>query len=172
MQITKKIPQLQKYILTADDQWVKSEMHRLKMERIEKEKVHNYLPAAVQSEEELRKEIENREFSVSPSHSSFQLSEVTSFTFGPFVSRFWMLRKHTISMDLEDLEKDAPFYGWNCITLSISHKWDIYLIIRNDRVMSDFIKLLIYKTETVDGVRGSAIALKKERLRQRLKSLK
>ena len=64
-------------------------------------------------------------------------------------------------MDKIDLEKDAPFYSWNCITLSIRHKWDVYLIIKNESVMTKFIKLLIHNTETLDGIRGSAIPFKK-----------
>ena len=88
------------------------------------------------------------------------MSEVTGFTFGPYVSRFWMLRKHTLMMNKKDLENDAPFYAWNCLTISIKYKWDIYLIIKNESVMSDFLKLLIYKTETIDGTKGTAIPLK------------
>lgn len=63
-------------------------------------------------------------------------------------------------MDKKDLENDAPFYAWNCITISIKYKWDIYLIIKNESVMNDFIKLLIYKTETIDGYRGTAKSIK------------
>ena len=55
---------------------------------------------------------------------------------------------------------DAPFYAWDCITLSLKNKWDIYLIIKNEKVMSDFLKLLIYRTESMDGFRGSAIQFK------------
>ena len=76
------------------------------------------------------------------------------------VSRFWMLRKHVMSMDREDLKNDAPFYGWNCITLSIKDKWDIYLIIKNETVMQNFIKFLIYKTNTVNGFRDTAMKVK------------
>ena len=59
-------------------------------------------------------------------------------------------------MEKADLALDAPFFAWNCITLSIKDKWDIYLIIKNETVMSQFIKLLIYKMDTIDGIRGSA----------------
>ena len=114
----------------------------------------------------------NREYTFKKSNSSFKLSEVTSFTFGPVVSRFWMLRKHTITMDQADLMHDAPFYGWNCITLSIAHKWDIYLIIKNEAAMTKFIKLLIYKTDTLDGLRGSARRFKQARLNELKKALK
>ena len=69
-----------------------------------------------------------------------------------------------VTMDEADLSKDVPFYAWNCITLSIQNKWDIYLIIKSERAMNTFIKLLIYKTSTLDGRRGTAIRFKEARL--------
>ena len=110
--------------------------------------------------DQLNKDIEQKHYKLKVSNSSFRLSEVTSFTFGPIVSRFWMLRKHTICMDRIQLNNDAPFYAWNCITISLKQKCDIYLIIKNEKVMHDFIKLLISKLQTVDGFRDSAIPLK------------
>lgn len=59
-------------------------------------------------------------------------------------------------MDKYDLAVDAPFYAWDCITLTINNKWDLYLIIRNEQAMTNFIKLLILKTNTLDGVKDSA----------------
>ena len=50
---------------------------------------------------------------------------------------------------------EAPFYAWECITLQIKGRPDIYLIIRNDKIMHMFIKLLIYKTKSLDGRRGT-----------------
>ena len=63
-------------------------------------------------------------------------------------------------MKKKTLQLDAPFYAWDCISLSIKNKWDIYLIIKNELVMSDFLKLLIYRMETLDGYLGTAIPLK------------
>ena len=63
-------------------------------------------------------------------------------------------------MKKKTLQLDAPFYAWDCISLSIKNKWDIYLIIKNELVMSDFLKLLIYRMETLDGYQGTAIPLK------------
>ena len=71
-----------------------------------------------------------------------------------------MMRKQTLLMDKKDLMSDAPFYAWDCLTLCIRGKWDLYLIIKNEHVMSDFLKYLIIRTETVDGIKGSAIPLK------------
>ena len=61
-----------------------------------------------------------------------------------------------ILIDKNDLMQDAPFYAWDCISLSIKGKWDLHLIIRSEDNMSDFLKLLIYKIQTVDGYRGTA----------------
>ena len=71
-----------------------------------------------------------------------------------------MLRKHTITMNKIELKHDAPFYAWNCITLSVRNKWDIYLIIKNELVMEMFLKLLITKINTLDGIANSATNLK------------
>jgi len=81
------------------------------------------------------------------------LSDIKAFVFGASTSRFWCLRKHLISQD--DIatvarEGDIPFYYWECITLQLENK-DIYLIIRNEQRMKDFIKLLIYELKTIDG---------------------
>ena len=81
-------------------------------------------------------------------------------TFGPFVSRFWMLRKHMIMMNRRDLQLDAPFYSWDCITLSFGPNKDLHLIIKNEQVMANFIMLLVAKMNTVDGMKDSAILLK------------
>lgn len=65
-------------------------------------------------------------------------------------------------MPKKTMRTDAPFYAWDCISLSIKNKWDIYLIIKNENVMTDFLKLLIYKTESLDGFRGTAIPFKQK----------
>ena len=53
MQITNKIPSNKKYVLTADDNWVKNEMKKIRSERISKEKMKSFEPPAVENEEEL-----------------------------------------------------------------------------------------------------------------------
>ena len=77
-----------------------------------------------------------------------------------------MMRKETILLPKKKLLNDAPFYAWDCISLTIKNKWDIYLIIKNEKVMSDFLKLLIFKTESMNGFRGSAIPFKDKLYRQ------
>ena len=66
------------------------------------------------------------------STSSFCISDVKSFFYGPILSRFWMMRKHTNLMPKKKLISDAPFYAWDCISLTIRNKWDVYLIIKNE----------------------------------------
>lgn len=76
-----------------------------------------------------------------------------------------------IMMDKQELESDAPFYAWNCITLGFNHKCDIHLIIKSEKIMFDFIKLLIFKMNTLNGIRGTAIPLKKHQFRNALQKL-
>ena len=72
-------------------------------------------------------------------------------------------------MKKNKLMKDAPYYAWDCILLSIKNKWDIYLIIKNEQVMSDFLKLLIYKTESMDGYKGTAVPVKQKLYKMAIK---
>ena len=53
----------------------------------------------VENESQLQRDIKDKKLTLKTSSSSFRLSEVTSFVYGPFVSRFWMLRKHTNLME-------------------------------------------------------------------------
>ena len=78
------------------------------------------------------------------------------------------MRKETILLPKKKLQSDAPFYAWDCISLSIKNKWDIYLIIKNEKVMSDFLKLLIYRTETLDGFCGTSIPIKQNLLKMEI----
>jgi len=53
---------------------------------------------------------------------------------------------------------ELPFYSWQCITLQLEKRY-IDLVIKNDSEMFKLIKLLVYKTDTMDGNRGSALRL-------------
>jgi len=53
-----------------------------------------------------------------------------------------------------------PFYAWQCITLELE-KRNIDLVIKDSNDMMNFIKFLIIKMNTVDGIRNSATILKK-----------
>jgi hypothetical protein len=69
-------------------------------------------------------------------------------------SRFWILRKHINSLDLENLKK-IPFHSWNCLTLQLAHR-EVDLVIRNEDHMNKLLKFLIYSLRTLDGSRNSA----------------
>ena len=69
-------------------------------------------------------------------------------------------------MDIEKIKKGhVPFYSWECITLQVGIR-DINLVIRNERRMDQFIKLLLHNLDTVDGNRGSASKVKQALRRQ------
>jgi hypothetical protein len=89
------------------------------------------------------------------SSSSFKLSDVVSFTVGGQTSRFWLLRKRIISLPKKD-HGLIPFYSWNCITIYLWNR-EVDLVIKNENDLKMLIKYLIYKLQTVDGQRGSAL---------------
>ena len=99
-----------------------------------------------------------RQYDIKKSSASFSLNDVESFVYGPFTSRFWIMRKYINMLDPNKLQQEehVPFHAWDCITLSIRGHWDIYLVIKNEHVMTMFLKLLLYKMRTVDGTKGSA----------------
>ena len=99
-----------------------------------------------------------KEFKVQKSQASCKLNDIDSFVYGPFTSRFWLLRKYINMLDTEKLSSDdnVPFHAWNCITLSIRGERDVYLVIKNEKIMTKFLKLLLYTMKTVDGTKNSA----------------
>ena len=56
-------------------------------------------------------------------------------------------------------ENGLPFYSWECITLQLGNR-DVYIVIRNEKLMAGFIKLLIYFLKTIDGNKNSALGLR------------
>lgn len=80
-----------------------------------------------------------------------------------------MFRKHINSLENEDLNK-VPFYSWNCLTLNLKNR-DIDLVIRDDKDMDKILKFLVYKIQTVDGQRGSAINILKVLENQSIRKL-
>jgi len=77
-----------------------------------------------------------------------------------------MMRKHFLNMDTKELTNNCPFYSWDCITLQIKNKGDLYLIIKNEHCMSQLLKFLIYSLETADGTRGTLVPLIKRQVKQ------
>ena len=84
------------------------------------------------------------------------MADIVSFVYGPVTSRFWLLRKHICLLSVRELASEMSFYGWDCITLTDKNQNEIYLVIKNERDMTNFLKFLIYELETTDGRRGTA----------------
>ena len=69
----------------------------------------------------------DEDFNIETSSTSCHVSDIIAISFGGLQSRFWMLRKHFNSMNIEDLQ-DPPFHAWECLTLTLRHR-DIDLVI-------------------------------------------
>lgn len=110
-----------------------------------------------------------KEYTLDKSSSSFSFKDLESFIIGPFTSRFWMLRKHILCMNRNKMDKEAPFYAWECITLQVTGRPDIYLILRNDKIMQMFLTLLAYKIKSMDGQRGTMEPVMKQLYREETK---
>lgn len=93
------------------------------------------------------------------SKKSCKIADIESFTFGPFTSRFWLMKKHICMLSVKDLTKQAPFYAWDCLTITIRKQGELFLIIRKEEDMINMLKFLIFSLETVDGKRGTSIKL-------------
>jgi hypothetical protein len=106
---------------------------------------------------ELDETLDDVQFKESKSKGSIVIKDIQNIIYGGMSSRFWMYRKHIISMRKEDL-KIVPFNSWNCITLQMSNR-DVDLVIRNDDHMEMVLKFLIYNMKTLDGSKNSALKL-------------
>lgn len=51
------------------------------------------------------------------SSSSTMVKDIVSFIYGPFSSRFWIMRKQIITTPISQLRQKMPFYGWECLTI-------------------------------------------------------
>ena len=74
-------------------------------------------------------------------------------------------------MDKTSIAK-IPFYGWECLSLQLKNRGDVYFLIQNEKTMADFLKLLIFELKSLDGNAGSALKKRKAILKQELKSIK
>jgi len=113
-----------------------------------------------------------QDYTLKESSSSFHLSDVECFIYGPFTSRFWMLRKHILHLEKGQFNTQSPFFGWDCITLQIEKKWEVHLILPNQTAMSMFLKLLIWNLDTIDGIRGSSTNYQKKCLEKEKRLMK
>lgn len=95
-------------------------------------------------------------FSQDRSKASVPIKDIKSFIFGGFSSRFWLLRKHIISMDRKQL-LDLPFFCWECITI-VTDYLQFNLIINDQFEMTKLIEFLIVSLRTIDGRRDSMLS--------------
>lgn len=97
-----------------------------------------------------------KEFKVKKSAASCHVADIEGFIYGPFSSRFWLMRKHMNSLQSQKKKIQIPFHAWDCITLNVKGKGDVYLVIKGEQVMSKFLKYLLYLLRSVDGNKNSA----------------
>ena len=106
-------------------------------------------------------------FKRSRSGASCKISEIESFVYGGFSSRFQLMRKHINRME-PNQHLDLPFYCWECITIQTNKK-SINLVIRDQKEMTKLLEFLIYQLKTVDGFRGTGDTYIKEAREQQSK---
>ena len=92
------------------------------------------------------------------SSASFKLKDIQGIVFGPSSTRFWLFRKHMITMDINNFKdpKNVPWYSWECLSLQLKHR-DVDIVIRDQENMTKLLKFLIYSMDTIDGERGSSL---------------
>ena len=104
------------------------------------------------------------EFDFHPSSSMSSIDDIEGIIVGGQSSRFWIYRKHMISMDYDVMKFDNqgegvktsfPFFSWQCLTLVFSTR-TVDLVIRDDRQMDLLVRYLVQVLNTVDGNRNSA----------------
>ena len=108
------------------------------------------------------------EFHVKNSSSSTKISDIKGIIYGGISSRFWMFRKHMITLDIQrnmrlKNSKDqfklpmakVPFYAWQCITLITNDRY-VDLIIKEEKQMDLFIRFMSFALNTLDGLKNSA----------------
>ena len=55
---------------------------------------------------------------------------------------------------------EMPFYAWECLQIELPHR-NIDLMVPNENDMLTLLSLLIWKTETINGIAGTAVPLTK-----------
>ena len=51
-----------------------------------------------------------------------------------------------------------PYYAWECLCIELPNR-NVDLIIKNENDMINLISLLIWRTETINGVAGTSLAI-------------
>lgn len=107
---------------------------------------------------------DDAEYQWVPSSATCDIADIEGIVYGGRSSRFWIFRKHMISMEPECMRCDSqkvgaacafPFFAWQCITLQISGR-SVDLVIKDDRDMNVFLRFLVQALNTVDGYVNSA----------------
>lgn len=104
------------------------------------------------------------EFTWQQSSSSCNLEDIQAIMYGGTSSRFWIYRKHMISLDYDVMKFDNqrpgvktsfPFFAWQCLTLEFETR-TVDLVIKDDRQMDILIRFLVQSLDTIDGRRGTS----------------
>lgn len=136
-----------KYILEADKELISIELDKQHEKIYELEQKKTGFSAAEQDKDP--------DFNNKTSSSGFWVDDIQMITFGGFSSRFWMLRKHFNSQRPQDINLDAPFYSWECLTIDTGNR-DVDLVIRCEQHMKYVLKFMISGMRTLDGRKGTA----------------
>ena len=99
-------------------------------------------------------------FELDHSSGSCRLDQIQSILLGPSSSRFWLYRKEMNTMDMRKFKDGSkiPFYAWECLTINLSHR-EVNLVIRNEQDMDNLLKLIIYKTNSLNGKANTSIGI-------------
>lgn len=89
------------------------------------------------------------------SYASCPVDQIQGFVYGPFCSRFWMMRKHINSLTDIKSKENLPFYAWQCLSLRLETR-NIDLVILDPGEMLMILRFLILSLKTVDGLRNTA----------------
>ena len=100
------------------------------------------------------------------SQKSCKVDDIVAFFYGPVTSRFWVLRKHICMLGIKNLSQNLSFYAWDCLTISVKDQEDICLIVKDETKLMKLVQFLIFKLQTVDGKRDTALPLIKQIMRE------
>ena len=93
------------------------------------------------------------------SQTRILFSEIKSFKYGPSSTTFWMTRKHINQLPkLNIINNHMPYYVWQCLTIELKDR-DVDLVILKEDEMIAILSLLIWKTNTINGVARTSLAL-------------
>lgn len=90
------------------------------------------------------------------SSASCKINSIKGVTYGANSSRFWLLRKHINSMEMKDIRAGLPFYSWQCVTIFLEEHKQLNLVIKNENQLWIFLKFLLYRIKSVDGIPNTA----------------